>query len=108
MPFALSPKLLAQRKRTKGITRHSLWVLQAVKKAEKRITRSIAAVSALERCGLGKCLFLHGECCFEIDLCCFHRFVPESQCDDGAVHPLLEQIKSHRVSQHMDGDTLVL
>ena len=85
-----------------------LLALQTVEEAKQLIPRSIATGSAIQRCGLGERLLLHGECGLEIDLRGFHRFMPEPQGDDGAVHTRLQQIEGHRVSQDVDGDPFVV
>ena len=72
-----------------AITRHSFQDLQTVQEAKELVPRLIASWFAVRRRRLCKCLLLHRERRFEIDLRGLHRFVSEPQCNHGAVNPRL-------------------
>lgn len=76
------------------MTRHSFVCLETVKEPKKLVSGSEAAVLARVRFGFGKCLFLHRKCCFEIDLSCFHGFVPQPQSNDGHQLPRTSGVRA--------------
>lgn len=79
--------------------------LKTVQEGEESVGGFIAPASGILRGYLSKRFFLHGECCFEVNLCGFKPFVTEPQCDHRSIDACLQKVHGHGVPQTVDGDT---
>ena len=61
----------------------------------------------MRRGALRKCLLLHGQCRFQINLCGFNTFVTEPQDDYRTIDACFQKVHGHGVSQTVNSDTLV-
>jgi hypothetical protein len=78
--------------------------LQIVEEGHELVPWSIPFEFAFQWFRFGERPLLHRQCGLQIDLGRFHRFMPEPQGNDGAVHTLLEEVEGHGVSKDMNGD----